>query len=157
MAEGEVLSIRSSRKIYIPVYAMILILFFTIGTIKYQGKDVNGFAFKSVVAFSIIGFLWTEMHRLRHKYEITDNAVIKTRGIIFRAIKKTDIHALSDAELKQNPWQMILGIGDVSANAFSELNVLKNVDKPHDVIKFLETKMVKKVAQASTGNRRGNK
>ena len=145
--EGEVLSIRNSRKIYIPVYTMIFILFFAVGFIKYQGKDLNDFAFKSVLIFSAAGIVWTEIHRMKNKYEITDYAVIRIKGIIFKTIKKTDIHALSDAELKQNPWQMMLGIGDVSANAFSELNVLKNVDKPHEVIKFLEEKMTKKSLQ----------
>ena len=155
--EGEVLSIRNSRKIYIPVYAMILILFFTIGMIKYQGKDINGFAVKSVVAFSIMGIIWTEMHRIRNKYQITDAAVVHLKGLFFRTIRKTDIHALSDAVLMQNPWQMLLGIGDVSANAFSEVNVLKNINNPHHVIQFLEDKMAKKTAIATTGKGRGNK
>ncbi len=155
--EGEILSIRNSRKIYIPVYAMILILFFTIGAIKYQGKDINSFAVKSVIAFSIIGIIWTEMHRVRNKYQITDTAVVHLKGLLFKTIRKTDIHALSDAVLMQNPWQMILGIGDVSANAFSEVNVLKNINDPHYVIQFLEEKMVKKTAVATTGKGRGNR
>ncbi|MBI2042806.1 PH domain-containing protein [Candidatus Pacearchaeota archaeon] len=142
--EGEVLSVRNSRKIYFPVYFMILVLFLAVGMIKYQGKEVNDFAFKSVLVFSALGIVWTEMHRLRNKYEITDNSVVHIKGLFFRTIKKTDIHALSDAELKQNPWQRILGIGNVSANAFSEVNVLRNVNSPHDVIGFLEGKMTKK-------------
>ena|SRR3989344_5688654 len=155
--EGEVLSIRNSRKIYIPVYFMIIVLLTSVAIIKFQNREISSFALKSVAVFSATGVIWTEMHRLRNKYEITDNAVVHINGLFFRKIKKVDIHALSDAELKQNPFQLILGIGDVSANSFSELNILKNVNKPHDVIKFLEDKMMKKAVVATIGKGRGNK
>ena len=148
MREKEVLSVRNSRKIYIPVYFMILVLFLAVGAIKFYGKEMNDWAFRGVLIFSAVGIFWTEMHRLRYKYEITENAVIHIKGLLVRTIKKTDIHALSDAELKQNPWQRILGIGNVSANAFSEITILKNVSKPHQVIKFLEEKMAEKNAHA---------
>lgn len=151
MSVGEVLTVRNSRRMYIPVYAMIIILFLTIGVIKYQGKEINTFAFKATIAFSAIGILWTEIHRLRNKYQITDNAVVHVKGLLFKTIRKTDIHALSDAVLKRNPWQMLLGLGDVSANAFSEMTVLKNISRPNYVIEFLESKMAKNATAHAVG------
>src|SRR3989344_1311360 len=155
--EGEVLSIRNSRKIYIPVYVMIIVLLTSVVIIKFQNREISSFALKSVAIFSATGVIWTEMHRLRNKYEITDNAVVHINGLFFRTIKKTDIHALSDAQLKQNPLQLILGIGDVIANAFSETTFLKNINNPHKVIEFLEGKMTKKTAQQTNARNRREK
>ena len=157
MQGGEVLKMRTSRKVYLPIYIMIFILFAAMGVVKFQGKEINNLAFKSVGVFSIAGILWAETHRMRNKYEINDNAVVHVNGLFFRTIKKTDIHALSDAQLKQNPWQMILGIGDVTANAFSEITTLKNINKPHKVISFLEEKMNKKSAASGQNTKGGRK
>lgn len=157
MTEEEVLKIRISRKVYLPIYIMIFILFVTMGTIKFQGKEVSAVAFRSVLIFSIAGVLWAEVHRLKNKYEINDHAVVHVNGLLFKTIKKTDIHALSDAQLKQNPWQMLLGVGDVSANAFSEITSLKSINKPHKVISFLEEKMNKKSAMPTQNTKGGRK
>ena len=157
MAEGEVLKIRISRKVYLPIYIMIFILFVTMGVIKFQGKDVSIVAFRSVLAFSIAGMLWAEVHRLKNKYEINDHAVVHVKGLLFKTIKKTDIHALSDAQLSQNPWQTILGIGNVSANAFSEITSLKNINSPHKVINFLEEKMNRKSGMPAQNTKGGRK
>lgn len=145
----EKLVVRNSRKVYIPIYMMVVILFVVMAVIKFQGKEINDILFTSVIFFSLAMMIGTEFSRMRNTYEITGDMIAHIHGLIFQRIKKIDIHSLSDAQFKQNPLQMILGIGDVTANVFSEMTVMKNIDKPHEVIKFLEDRMTRK-AQAVT-------
>ena len=108
---------------------MILIFFSIAGYIKYAGKDINPLAFNLIVAFSAAGIILTEFHRLSNSYEINNSSLVHIKGIFFRTTRRTDLLAVSDAELKQNPWQLVLGIGDVRASAFSEITLLKNINK----------------------------
>lgn len=139
--DEEVLKIRNSRKIYVPVYLMIFILVFAVGFIKYSGKELNMFAFKLAVIFSILGIIFTETHRLRSLYEINDNFFVHIKGIFFKTTKRTDLSVISDVVIKQNPWQTIFGYGNVNVVVFSEVTPIKNVNKPMEIVSFLEKKM----------------
>lgn len=140
------MKVRNSRKTYIPVYFMIVILLFTIGYIKYSGKELNNLALKGAFIFSILAVIITELHRLSNRYEINDNAVVHAKGLFFVTSKRTDILAVSDAELKQNPWQRILNFGDVNVMVFSRESVtnVKNINNPSEFTSFLEDKINEK-------------
>ncbi len=144
--DGDVLRIRVSRKVYIPVYLMILALVSTAAYIKYSGKEINPLAFNLMIVFSILGIIFTELHRLSNSYEINDNSLVHIKGIFFKTTRRTDLLAVSDAELKQNPWQQLLNFGDVDAIVFSRdsTTYIKNIDNPSRFLDFLEEKMNKK-------------
>ncbi len=144
--DEESLKTRCSRKVYIPVYFMILILFSIAGYIKYAGKEINPLAFNLIVAFSAAGIILTEFHRLSNSYEINNSSLVHIKGIFFRTTRRTDLLAVSDAELKQNPWQQLLNFGNVEAVVFSRdsTTYIKNIDRPSTFLDFLEDKINKK-------------
>lgn len=146
MEKEEVLKARCSRKAYIPVYFMILILISTSVYIKYSGKEIDSLALNLMIVFSIFGVIATELHRISNLYEINDNSLVHIKGIFFKTTRRTDLLAVSDAELKQNPWQQLLNFGNVDAIVFSRdsTTYIKNIDNPSKFLDFLEEKMNKK-------------
>lgn len=155
--EDDLLKVRSSRKVYIPVYLMIFILLFTIGAIKYMGRELNSFAFRITLIFSVLCMLMTESHRFRNLYEINNSSLIHTKGILFQSTKRTDLLSVSDAEIKQNPWQRMLNYGTVEAAVFSKdsMTVMHDIDKPMEFVVFLEGKMANK--RGAGGQQRGGR
>ncbi len=143
---GEVLKVRSSRKVYILVYLMIFILLLTVAFIKFTGRELNALGFRVVLIFSVLCILMTESHRFQNLYEINDRSLIHIKGILFQSTKRTDLLSVSDAEIKQNPWQRMLNYGTVEAAVFSKesMTVMRNIDRPLEFANFLEKKMAEK-------------
>jgi uncharacterized membrane protein YdbT with pleckstrin-like domain len=134
---------RSTRKIYLPVYAMIIILAAVATFIQSSGAELNDTALRTIFIFSIAGILATEIHRINNKYEITPNSLVHIKGILVKVTRKVDLLAISDADFKQNLWQMLLGYGDVEVRLFSRDSStdVKNISSPANFVKFLEQKI----------------
>ena len=141
--EVKKLKVRNSRKLYIPIYLMIIILFLTISYIKTSGKEVDDLAFKTVLIFSIGLLIFTEIHRLINSYEINAHSLVASKGILNRTIKKVDLLSISDVDSKQNIWQRILNFGNVEARLFSKDSTtsIKNINDPIKFADFLEKMM----------------
>lgn len=139
----EILKVRNSRKLYIPIYLMILILFLAVGFIKISGKEINDLAFKMAIGFSAILILITELHRLSNSYEINSDALVSSSGILNKKIRKADLVSISDVGLNQTLWQRMLGYGNISARMFSQESAtnIKNVGNPSNFVDFLGKKM----------------
>ncbi|MBI4116518.1 PH domain-containing protein [Candidatus Pacearchaeota archaeon] len=154
--DGDVLRVRVSRKVYLPVYFMIFVLVSTAAYMKYSGREINPLAFNLMIIFSIFGIIATELHRISNVYEINNNSLVHVKGILFKTTRRTDLLAISDAELKQNPWQQLLNFGNVDAIVFSRdsTTYIKNIDNPPVFLDFLEEKINKK--RIPTGKRRRN-
>lgn len=144
--DDNVIRVRVSRKTYFPVYLMIAILFLTLAYLQFSGKEINFLAFKMVLIFTIGAFLFTEGHRYQNLYAIDGQSLIHANGIFFKTTKRTDLTSVSDVELKQNPWQMLLDYGTVEVSVFSKENTthVKGIDHPLEFMTFLQNKMAKK-------------
>ena len=104
--------------------------------------------------------LFTEFHRITNAYEIDSNAVVHIHGIFTKVTRRADLLAISDADVSQNPWQRVLGYGDVSVRAFSKDSTMwiKDIDNPKEFVEFLEMKMNKKrSASGGGGGTRSNR
>ena len=147
-SEDEMMKVRTSRKVYLPVYFMIIVLFATIGYIYFSGKEVGELAFRAVLIFTIGAFLFTEGYRFQNLYAIDNQSIIHVRGILFKKTKRTDLTSVSDVELIQNPWQILLNYGNVEVSVFSKDNStnVKNINRPLEFMTFLQKKMAGKHA-----------
>ncbi len=153
MEEEEVYRTRNSRKLYIPIYVMIFILFGTIAFIQFSGRELNILALQATIIFSFLVLLITELHRFNNLYEIHSNALVHVKGLLKKVIRRTDLLAVSDADQSQNLWQMMLRYGNVSVRVFSQDSTMyvRNIDNPSAFIEFLEDKMSKKRSTGSGG------
>lgn len=157
MSKEEKLSTRNSRKVYLPIYVMVLIILSVIIFIKYSEKELNPFALQAAIIFSLSMLGLTEIHRFNNLYEIDANALVHTRGILIKITRRTDLLAVSDADISQNPWQMMLGYGNVSARVFSKDSTMniENISHPQKFVEFLEMKVNEKrnSGSGSSGSR----
>jgi len=145
------LKARNSRKLYLPIYLMILVLFLTASFIKMSGKEINDLVFKAIIIFSLTMIILTEIHRLEKSYEVNSHSLISSKGILNKTTRKVDLLSLSDVDSNQNLWQRILGYGNVSARMFSKESAtsIKNINNPVRFADFLEKMMSER--RESTG------
>lgn len=140
--EKPILITRNSRKMYTPVYIMILILLGSMVFIKFQGLTLSMLALVSVGIFTILGIKVTEIHRLGNKYEINPLSLIHTQGYFAINAKRIDLDSISHLEVMQTAWQRILNFGDIEVKMFAESGtILKNINHPHKVATLFEQKM----------------
>lgn len=142
----EVMKVRTSRKAYLFIYFMIIVLIITVIFIKISGKQLNITLLYAVLIFSGILIIFIEIHRLGFFYKVTDVSLVYSKGIFARTVRKVDLSSISDADSKQTSWQRMLNYGDVDARMFSKDSTLtiKNVNNPEKFADFLEKKMNEK-------------
>ncbi len=128
----KILWVRSTRKSYILLYLMILVIVSLFIYIKITGKPLDRNAFKLSVAFIIAILIATEIHRLGNSYEINNNSVVHRRGYFTIISKRIEFGAISDIDVRQNLWQRLLSYGDVQIFKFSEKSIIKNINRPFE-------------------------
>ena len=126
------MKVSNSRKIYLPIYFMILVLIAVVIFIKYNDLSLSTPVLVLVVLFILFSIKFTELHRWSNSYEITKDAFIHNKGILNRKTRSMDFLAISDVERKQNIWQRLLNYGDVSVRLYSgeSDNPAKNINNP---------------------------
>jgi len=135
--------IRYSRKLYLPLYIMILVLIGFMIYIKYSGRGINEMAFKVVLAFIIIIILATEIHRFGEVYHLTENAVILNSGYFGILSKRMEFEAISDMQVLQSAWQRVWNFGDLQMFKFAPGPTLKNINRPNAFAEELEKIMAR--------------
>ncbi|MAH07021.1 hypothetical protein CMI38_02090 [Candidatus Pacearchaeota archaeon] len=137
------LRVRNSRKLYIPFYLMVVVLFGVILYVQYVGKPLNNMAFNLVLVFTVVMLLATEIHRLGNVYEIHDNSIVHSNGYLKIRSKRIEFGALSDIDVEQTAWQRIFNFGDLILFKFAEGPTLRNLNKPHDFADIIEKEIVR--------------
>ena len=151
-----IMKARTSRKLYIPLYLMILILLAVILYIWVSGLSLNKIALMGVIVFGVIAFLFIEIHRLKDLYEIKPNSLVHSHGIISKKIKSVDFLAISDLDVSQNVMQRIFNFGNVNVRLFSgkeSATSIKNINNPREFAEFLEETMNKKKKKGGSQQR----
>ena len=132
-----------SRKLYLPIYLMIIILIGLIGYIKFLGLPLSSLTIIGTAIFAILGIGLTELHRLKDSYHITPDHVEHRHGYIGRSITKILIKSITDIHSKQRAWERIIGYGSIRVQSQSGANHIevKNINNPSKFISILEEKM----------------
>lgn len=134
------LKIKSTRKVYIPFYFMIIIILGFIFFIKITGRELNKTALILMIVFIVLILKLTEIHRFSNSYEIGDSSLICSKGILTKNIKRIDYFAISDINVHQGLLQRLLGFGDVIVSLFSfdEATKIKNINNPEELALKIE-------------------
>lgn len=141
----EILKIRNSRKLYIPIYLMIGALILSLVYIETSGKALNDIAVKSIILFSLICLIYTEVHRIGNLYEINRNSLVHTMGYFTKRSRRMDFSAISDLYVVQNIWQRLFLYGNIEVRLFSgeDVTYIKNINSPSRFVEILLTKINK--------------
>ena len=134
------MKVSNSRKLYIPIYLMILVLITVVLFIKYKGLSLNNTVLILVGLFILFAIKFTEVHRWSSSYEINKDSLVHRKGILNRKTRSMDFLAISDTEVKQNFWQRLLNYGDVSVRLYSgeSDNPAKNINNPKKFARCLQ-------------------
>ena len=134
------MKVSNSRKIYLPIYFMILVLIAVVVFIKYNDMNLSTPVLILVGLFIFFAIKVTELHRWSNSYAITKDSFVHIKGILNRRTRSMDFLAISDFELKQNVWQRLLNYGDVSVRLYSgeSDNPAKNINNPKKFADCLE-------------------
>lgn len=134
--EKEVKIIRTSRKSYLFFYALIIIIFGTMGIIKYLGLEITTFSIVSAIVFAVLIIKFTEIHRLNTFYRITPTHLLKSVGLFEKDVKRVSYPSISHVNLHQGVLDRFLGIGSLVVYQFSTANatLIKNINKPDDLL-----------------------
>ncbi len=135
--------IHNSRKVYVFIYLMMILVAGLIIYIKVMELPLNKFALMGAVLFIVLGILITEICRKRIGYEITPLYLVHLKGIVSRKSKKILLESIVDIDLNQNLWQRLLGYGNIEVHAASGANIikLKNINKPEKFVDLLEAQV----------------
>jgi len=137
------MKVSNSRKLYIPIYFMILVLVGVIIFIKYNGLMLNNSILILVGLFILFSIKFTELHRFSNSYQINEHSFVHKRGIFSKKIRNMDFLAISSIEVEQNFWQRLLGYGDVSIRLYSGEtdNLVKHINNPAKFARFLRERI----------------
>lgn len=135
--------ISNSRKVYLWVYLMIIILIAIIVFIKFYDSPLNNFVLIGVGIFIVLGIFFTELHRQIDSYKITSNYLMHSNGILSKETRKILIQSIVDIDLRQNFWQRLLNYGTIDIHSVSGANLIKveKINKPNKFVDVLETRM----------------
>jgi len=137
------MKVSNSRKLYLPIYFMILILIAVVIFIKYNGLPLTNLVLILAGLFIFFSVKFTELHRFSNSYEIDKNSYIHIRGIFNRRSRSMDFLAISSIEVKQNLWQRLLDYGDVRVRLYSgeSESIVKDINNPAEFGRFLREMM----------------
>jgi uncharacterized membrane protein YdbT with pleckstrin-like domain len=135
---------KNSRRLYVPYYALFLIIFFIVAYMSVQGMFTLPFFTASIVLI-FLGINATEIHRIWQSYEINPHSVVHTKGYLSRHSRRIDLFAINSVTVTQTLYQRVFNIGDIHihvANA-SHQTTLKNIHNPRSFAQTIERNMHK--------------
>jgi hypothetical protein len=157
MGRGNYLiKVRRSRKSYLEIYLMILII---IGTIVYlyQTRGIfSKYALWIALFFILILVKSTELHRIKDWWGITNSSIVQSTGLLSKNLREVDFNSISDLDLNQSLFKRILNYGDVNVRLFlNETSfTVKDINSPEDFIKQLQKIISDRKGGGDNGHRR---
>lgn len=139
----EIVKRRTTRKVYLPIYLMMIGLIAVLVFLKIYGYGINKMGIGLVIIFILIGIKSSEIHRYNTYYEANPNSLVYTEGVIRKKVKRIDYFAISDIDVDQGPWQRLLGYGDVVVRLFSKdtTTTIYSINKPVEFATHIEKMM----------------
>lgn len=78
-------------------------------------------------------WLWSPRLALTIRYRLSSQRLIVETGFIGRRTEEIDLYRVNDVGVKQNPWERMVGMGDIdltSADSSSPHRILHNIGDP---------------------------
>jgi len=89
-----------------------------------------------IALLGLLYFVWTYLQITHTKYEVTDQRVLITTGIIARHIEEIELFRVKDSQLNQSLIYRILGLGDIrlfTSDATAPEFDLNGIHKPREL------------------------
>lgn len=138
--EEILLKVWRSRKAYVPFYFLIIVIIGAFLYFYFKGVEISS---NNIIIFVIVIILlikFTEIHRIRDWWAITETSLVESRGIINKNIREIDFASISDIDLNQWIYKRILGYGTINIRRFlNEASIsVKNINNPEKFLDILQ-------------------
>ncbi len=155
MKSRYLIKVRRSRKTYFLLYTMILAVFGIIFYLMYRGYPIKLNTWMIAGGFSIILIIFSEIHRIRDWWAVTEHSFVQSKGLLSKNIREVDFSSISDLDLDQHFFKRIINYGNVNVRLFlNETNIcIKDIDRPEDFIKDLQSIISEKRTKKDNGIR----
>lgn len=134
------IKVKRSRKTYLVLYLMIIAIFGLLIYIKNKGYEINQIPLIIAIAFAFFVIKFTELHRFKDWWAVTDKSLIQSTGIFNKNVREVDFSSISDLDLDQPFFKRIINYGDVNVRLFlNETSIkIKDINRPMDFIEDLQ-------------------
>lgn len=130
------LKVRRSRKSYFLIYFLILAIIGFLAYSKVIGLAVSSLALILSVSFIFLLIKFTEVHRMKDWWAITDSVLIQSLSLLNKNIREIAFSSISDIEIDQPLFKRFLNYGDVNVRLFlSEKPIrISNINNPEGFV-----------------------
>jgi membrane protein YdbS with pleckstrin-like domain len=139
---GHLLTLRRTRKAFIVEYTCGFILIFLLGVLYVRGVRLTSLANSFVLGMAAVSIGAVELSRLFVRYTFTPSKLVITHGLIKQQKKNVYFHPLAyvpDINMKQSRLQRLLNYGTIYVAGQGDATIqIKDVDRPHKVLQFVE-------------------
>jgi len=149
-------TIQNTRKVFIPIYLMALILIIALIYLYKNDYTINILSLTLSGIFLFFCIKYTEIHRMSHIWRINYNNFEHSSGIINKRIKKLDYLSISDIEVHQNVLQRLFDYGDIVIHQFAETLIIKSINEPKKVAEIIQEAIEQKRKENSLQRGKGN-
>ena len=144
----------SSRKKYTIIYILtaLFVLFFL--NSMAVAETISIYSVISAFLLILVVLNVTEIHRIKHRYELTPYSVVHIDGYLSLKTRKIDYFAISDIVVRQSFLQRILNYGNVEVSMFNAqtIDIIKDISHPHNFSTLIEVIMRKSKNISSENN-----
>jgi len=128
--EKYLFKVKKSRKIYLWVYLLILII---VGSLIYFysiGYNIDNFVLIPSMIFIFLIIVITEFNHMGEWWAVTKTQLVKGKGIFNRNVGSIDFLKISDLEIDQPFYKILLNYGTINVRVFSKYMPIKNINSP---------------------------
>ena len=128
--------VRKSRKSYFLIYVMILIILGVLYYFKQQGLTIPGIALIISIIFIVLLIKFTEIHRLKDWWAITNSALIQSLGLLNKNVREVGFSSISDMDISKPFFKRFLNYGDVNVRLFlNETSIkIRDISNPEQFV-----------------------
>ena len=128
--------VRRSRKSYSLIYFMILIILGVLYYFKQGGLTIPSVTLIISIIFIVLLIKFTEIHRLKDWWAITNSALIQSLGLLNKNVREVGFSSISDMDINKPFFKRLLNYGDVNIRLFlNETSIkIKDISNPEQFV-----------------------
>lgn len=134
------IKVKVSRKAFLPLYFLILVVIGTLGFLYFKGYAVNRVSLIASFVFSVFAIKLIEIERQRDWWAVTNTSLVQSTGILNKNVKEIDFSSISDLDLDKPLFKRFLNYGNVNVRVFFNENsiCIRDINQPERFIEFLQ-------------------
>lgn len=120
-----------------PFHIVVVVVLLTVALLlwfqEYLPSNLKLYSSATLAVVSVIILVVSELGRMRIKYLITETAIIKETGYVFKKKELFSIARIDLIEVKQSFWNKVFKLGHLKISVGTQFFLLNNIVNPEDL------------------------